>query len=144
MTQISEELRRQMIEEAAYFRAQHRGFSDGDAVTDWLEAEEEIDTKLRNDNGGVGGGLEERLAATNDRLRALRKKLAGMTVSARREWEDDIEKLARHRDRLRKRINEAREKSGQAAEKAKIKADELWEEISSHMERLSRRKSRPS
>ena len=81
MIEISEELRRQMIEEAAYFRAQHRGFSDGDAVTDWLEAEEEIDTKLRNGNG-THGALEERLAATNDRLRALRKKLAGMTASA--------------------------------------------------------------
>jgi Protein of unknown function (DUF2934) len=143
MTQISEELRRQMIAEAAYFRAERRGFSDGDAVADWLEAEEEIQMKLGNGEAGAVG-LEERLAATNDRLRALRKRLAGMTSSARREWEDDIEKLAKYRDRLRKRVNEAREKSGHAAEKAKIKADELWEQISSHMESLSRRKSRHS
>ena len=32
-----------MIETAAYFRAEKRGFADGDAVKDWLEAEREID-----------------------------------------------------------------------------------------------------
>jgi len=32
-----------MIETAAYFRAQKRGFSNGDPVKDWLEAEREID-----------------------------------------------------------------------------------------------------
>jgi Protein of unknown function (DUF2934) len=143
MTQISEELRRQMIAEAAYFRAEHRGFSEGDTVADWLEAEDEIDTRLGNGKTAING-LEERLAATNDRLRALRKRLAGMTSGARRGWEDDIEKLAKYRDRLRKRVNEARGKSGGAAERARIKADELWQEISSHMESLSRRKHRSS
>ena len=35
--------RRQMIEEAAYFRAESKGFPDGCALSDWLEAEAEID-----------------------------------------------------------------------------------------------------
>ena len=34
---------RQMIQEAAYFRAQARGFIGGDPVEDWLAAEAEID-----------------------------------------------------------------------------------------------------
>ena len=34
-----------MIAEAAYYRAEQRGFQDGDPVADWLAAEKEIDQK---------------------------------------------------------------------------------------------------
>jgi len=44
--EITAESRRQMIEEAAYFRAEKRGFTSGDPVNDWLIAEEEIDQLL--------------------------------------------------------------------------------------------------
>lgn len=37
------ETRKRMIAEAAYYRAEKRGFRDGDALRDWLEAEAEID-----------------------------------------------------------------------------------------------------
>ncbi len=39
--------RERMIAEAAYFRAERRGFSGGDSVTDWLAAEKEVDHRLR-------------------------------------------------------------------------------------------------
>lgn len=39
--------RRRMIAEAAYLRAQRRGFERGDPVADWLEAEQEVDQRLR-------------------------------------------------------------------------------------------------
>lgn len=35
--------RRQMIEQAAYFRSESKGFPDGCALSDWLDAEAEID-----------------------------------------------------------------------------------------------------
>lgn len=35
--------REHMIAEAAYYKAQKRGFSGGDHIRDWLEAEAEID-----------------------------------------------------------------------------------------------------
>ena len=35
-----------MIARAAYFRAERRGFADGCALQDWLEAEAEVDAKL--------------------------------------------------------------------------------------------------
>jgi hypothetical protein len=41
------EQRRRMIREAAYFKAEKRGFAPGHELDDWLEAEEEIDNKLR-------------------------------------------------------------------------------------------------
>lgn len=43
---ISTEQRRQLIAEAAYFRALSRGFAGGDQVADWLDAEREVDQSL--------------------------------------------------------------------------------------------------
>lgn len=39
---LTPEERRRMIAEAAYLRAQNRGFSGGNPEQDWLEAEAEI------------------------------------------------------------------------------------------------------
>jgi hypothetical protein len=40
-----EALRRRRIEEAAYFRAERRGFAPGFELVDWLEAEAEVDAE---------------------------------------------------------------------------------------------------
>ena len=42
----SEDERRCFIAEAAYFKAERRGFSEGGALEDWVEAEAEIDALL--------------------------------------------------------------------------------------------------
>jgi hypothetical protein len=47
-TTIGPDWHRQMIEEAAYYRAEKRGFGNGDPVADWLAAEAEIDALLSN------------------------------------------------------------------------------------------------
>lgn len=39
---VDGEARRAMVAEAAYFRAEKRGFADGGELSDWLEAEREI------------------------------------------------------------------------------------------------------
>jgi hypothetical protein len=49
-TTIGPDWHRQMIEEAAYLRAEKRGFSGGDPVADWLMAEAEIDELLAKTN----------------------------------------------------------------------------------------------
>lgn len=40
------ELRSALIAEAAFFRAEKRGFAPGNEVEDWLAAESEVDAKL--------------------------------------------------------------------------------------------------
>ena len=45
---ISEGMRRSMIAEAAYLRAEQRGFAGGDEVEDWLAAEAEVDALLKS------------------------------------------------------------------------------------------------
>lgn len=47
---ISLEERFQMISEAAYFRAEQRGFLVGDDLADWLAAETEVDALLLGDD----------------------------------------------------------------------------------------------
>jgi len=43
---IDQDLRRDMIARAAYFRAERRGFTPGQEAEDWLAAEVEVDTAL--------------------------------------------------------------------------------------------------
>ena len=45
---VTPEDRRLMIAEGAYYRALQRGFSGGDPVDDWLQAEQEINNALPN------------------------------------------------------------------------------------------------
>ena len=45
-TSISEDERRSMIAEAAYYLAEQRGFAGGDPESDWLQAEAQINHLL--------------------------------------------------------------------------------------------------
>lgn len=48
---ITEGARWAMVEQAAYLRAERRGFTPGGEVEDWLAAEAEVDALLRAGNG---------------------------------------------------------------------------------------------
>ncbi len=43
---LERDIRHQMIAQAAYFRAQRRGFEPGHELEDWLAAEAEVDTGI--------------------------------------------------------------------------------------------------
>jgi hypothetical protein len=49
---VSAETRRAMIAEAAYLRAERRGFTSGREEEDWLAAEKEVDALLSAGQGG--------------------------------------------------------------------------------------------
>jgi hypothetical protein len=50
---ISEEVRRKMVAESAYHRAERRGFAPGYEHEDWLAAEAEIDSLLKARSGAT-------------------------------------------------------------------------------------------
>ena len=52
---LTTEQRISMIAEAAYYRAEHRGFSDSDPEHDWWEAEKEIEAMLTGSPGRGNG-----------------------------------------------------------------------------------------
>jgi hypothetical protein len=105
---LAPEERRQMIEQAAYFRALQRGFDGGDPVEDWLMAEREINrllpspqqqkqemaayTKLREGVMRTLGEAKETLGAET-----IRQALAQATVQLKQLGEhtaDTIDKVA--------------------------------------------------
>ena len=55
-TRLSEDERRRMVAEAAYYRAQQRGFSAGGEVDDWLTAEREISRLLQGGDTPLRSG----------------------------------------------------------------------------------------
>lgn len=67
-TRLTEDERRRMVAEAAYYRALQRGFGAGGEVDDWLAAEREIDEKL----AAAGSSAAPRAAP----VRAKRKPAA--------------------------------------------------------------------
>src|SRR5690348_312408 len=101
--------RQQMIAEAAYFKAERRGFDGGDAVRDWCEAEAEIDARLLQlEDGQLVERIEEALESAARRLAAVRRKIARLSSAARAEWERDVDRLAVLRDTLKPKLVELR------------------------------------
>ena len=45
---ITKEQREHMIAEAAYYIAEHRHFEGGDPIHDWMQAQMEIDSKIKS------------------------------------------------------------------------------------------------
>jgi len=78
----SPEERRRMIAEAAYFRAEKRGFAAGDSVEDWIVAERQVDEALGIENPEQ---MKDEMAAYNRMRREVMRMIGGVrgTVSAK-------------------------------------------------------------
>jgi hypothetical protein len=136
---VSESQRRQMIAEAAYFRAEKRGFA-GDPVADWIEAEVEVDERVREiENAHLIEHLEEGLVVATKRLNSLNRKVARAAIEARIEWRADVEKLGKLRDALRIKVADLRAHGAQTGHKAREQAEKLWDEINDAMQRVVER-----
>jgi hypothetical protein len=137
---VSSGQREQMIAEAAYFRAERRGFRGGDTVRDWCEAEAEVDARLRRlDDEQFLERIEEGLAAAGRKVGAVKRKLAGLSADARAEWQKDLERLAVLRERLKPKVAELRAQGEQAGHKLREQAEKLRAEMSDLIERLGAR-----
>jgi hypothetical protein len=141
-SKTSGEQRLQMIAEGAYFRAASRGFNGGDPVTDWIEAEAEVDGRLRKiENEHLVERLELCVATATKRFDEFKKKVSGAAAGARAEWRDDVEKLGNLRDSLRDKVRELRTEGERAGQKARRQAEKVWDEISTVVQRMATRAS---
>ena len=52
---ISNELRNELIQLSAYYKAERNGFSEGEDEQNWLEAEQEVDRFLLEGGASTGG-----------------------------------------------------------------------------------------
>jgi hypothetical protein len=133
---ITSEQRRQMIAEAAYLRAERRGFG-GDAVRDWCEAEAEVDARLRlSDDGQHLQRIEEALETAGKRLAAARRKAASLSAAARAEWQKDVDKLVVLREALKPQLAELKEQGERAGQVLREQAERVRAEIAELVRQL--------
>ncbi|HSC05996.1 MAG TPA: DUF2934 domain-containing protein [Steroidobacteraceae bacterium] len=127
-----------MIAEAAYFRAERRGFVGGDPVTDWIEAQAEVEGSLRqNQLDRLLARADEAVASATAKVAALKKKAANLSAKARAEWQEDVERLGELRDALQLKAAELREQGTAVGDKALQHAERLWSDIGETLERVA-------
>jgi hypothetical protein len=123
-----------MVAEAAYFRALARGFEEGDPLSDWLDAEKEIQAKFNvAAHDKKLQQLHEQLAEANEQLRKIALTLKS---EAKEEWREEVERLHQLRDTLSDKLDEVRVHTDQAKRKAKREADQLWKKLVAGIERM--------
>lgn len=163
---VSARRRREMIAEAAYYRAEKRGFTGGDPIADWVAAEAEVDALLpagrtpraaprapaKAQRAAAKAGaasqhlaqelaerLEEAATAATRGLAALRRKLARITGAGRRDFELDVERLAALRDRVRASLKELSEQGEGASREARKRAETVRVEAAAALERVAQK-----
>jgi hypothetical protein len=142
---VSPEQRYQMISEAAYFRAEKRGFVSGD-VADWLEAEAEIHRLLQQSSEPAKDEmttkqafqqkLEAQLKEWDLKLAALTAKTQGAKAKIRSRIESEIEVLSTKRAAAQTTLRELRERTEGAWEDLKTVAEKTWEEMHEALDRV--------
>jgi hypothetical protein len=129
-----------MIAETAYFLAQERGFTGGDPVSDWIEAERRVDRQL---GAAAVARMVERLesgvATAAKKVGALKRRVSTLAASARTELNADVEKLDALKVTLRSRLDELRGRGDQVSEKALHQAEKVWTELSDALQRVASR-----
>jgi DUF2934 family protein len=128
---------RQMIAEAAYFRAEKRGFRCGDELRDWLDAEAEVSQRLRKQEiERFVERLDEGLVIVNKQLASLRQKASKLATEARAEWQRDLEKLAKLCDTLKPKLDEIRVQGEHVGQEMRQRAEKIWDEITETARRI--------
>src|SRR4051794_18549566 len=80
---VTAEQRQRMIAEAAYFRAQRRGFENGNSTQDWLAAEAEIDRAVAQRNTGRVSITPRELEQLMQRAREAQLELIAEALKAK-------------------------------------------------------------
>jgi hypothetical protein len=139
-TVVAPEERHRMIAETAYFLAQERGFTGGDLVSDWIEAERRVDRNLRAlATARMVERLESGVATAAKTLGVLKRRVSTLAASARSEFNADVDKLDALKITLRSKLDELRERGDQAGEKALHQTEKVWTELSDALQRATSR-----
>jgi hypothetical protein len=137
MSKVTDEQRRQMIAEAAYFRAERRGFNGGDPVADWIDAEADVDERLRQvDQSYLLESFEQGITAATTAVSSLKRKVSTAAGGARAGLQRDVDQLVQLRDVLRGKAKVLRAQGARAGEVAVHQAEKAWDELANAMRRL--------
>ena len=143
---VTPEQRYKMIAEAAYFRAEKRGFTGGNVANDWLDAEAEIDRILaqRSDAHQEGAStkkafqkrLEEQVKEWDAKFEKLQAKAKKAKAEIRADIEKQIAVLAEKRASANTKIKELRHRSEDTWEDLRTGTEKRWKEMHDALDRL--------
>ena len=145
---ITQGERHRMIATAAYYRAERRGFRDGDAYADWLQAETEIDRMMERSlascgdaSGGARHAFLDRLEGELREFDARLDELAGKARNAKKkvktEYRKQVDLLSEKRVLADQRLRELKDRSGDALEDVKDGAEKLWNDIRRTIDKMA-------
>jgi hypothetical protein len=143
---ITPEQRYKMIAEAAYFRAEKRGFVGGDVAQDWRDAEAEIHRLLQQSSAPAEDEmttkqafqqkLEAQLKEWDSKLAVLTAKAQGAKAKIREKIESEIVVLSNKRTAAQTTLRELRQRTEGAWEDLKTGAEKTWEEMHEALDRV--------
>ena len=137
---VAAQERHRMIAETAYFLVQERGFTGGDPVADWIEAERRVDRQLwAIATARMVQRLEAGVAAAAKQLGALKRRASTLAASARTDLIAEVNKLDALKLTLRNKLDEMRERGDQVSDKALHQVEKVWSEFSDALERATAR-----
>ena len=137
---VAPEERHRMIAETAYFLAHECGFTGGDPVSDWIEAERSVDRQLcAVAIARMLERLESGVATAGKNLGVLKRRVSTLAASARTELSADVDKLDGLKVSLRTKLDELRERGDQVSENALHQAESVWKEFSDALRRVTAR-----
>lgn len=144
---VTPEQRYQMITEAAYFRAEKRGFVGGDPALDWVEAEAEIDCIIQQpgkepqmtEKQAFQQKLEVQIKEWDAKLEELKSKAQEAKAEIRADYEKQLETLASKRDLARAKVLELRQRTEDAWEDLKGGTENAWDEMRKALDHIASR-----
>ncbi|TCV90396.1 DUF2934 domain-containing protein [Sulfurirhabdus autotrophica] len=144
---VTPEERYHMIAEAAYFRAESRGFVSGDPSHDWFEAEAEIERILQHQNSESNGGnkqafqskLEAQLKEWDAKLAELKEKALETTAEIREDYEKQLQILSGKRAVAHAKMQELSQRTEDAWEDLKGGTEKAWDEMRKALNQIASR-----
>lgn len=141
---LSDEQRRQMIAEAAYYRAEHNGFTT-DSLEDWLKAEAEIDRLLREGKGGEEEAgkqsfrerFEHQLGEWDERLEEFKQASEEMGHKVGQDLQGQLAKMAQIRAAAQQQLFVLREHSSEAWDEVRKGAEHAIDELRSAISKFA-------
>lgn len=145
-TAYSPEKRLEMIQVAAYYRAEQHAFDGSSPIDDWLAAEAEIDRIFQAKSGkklsakqSFQEKLEAQLKEWDAKLDKLKAEAPEQKGKIRTEFEKQLEALAVKRENANEKLQELRKHTEDAWEDLKDGAENAWTDLRVAMERIASR-----
>lgn len=142
---VTVDRRLKMIAEAAYYRAERRGFQNGDAISDWLEAEAEIDRLINRGETGFNQSdikrtyqqaLEAQLEEWDEKLEEVTAAAKKAGAKLRKEMDSQLAGLNEQRAAARTQLAQLREQGEETWQDLRQNADRLWDDLRGSLDEI--------